>query len=464
MRAVVPFLALSLLASAVLGEESPAPRRLTLGGFTEGLECESDPTQTYTLYLPSTFDRDRKWPVLLVFDPRGRSVMAAELFRDAAETHGWVIMSSNDTRSDGPMEPNIKAVNAMWPEAHRFYSIDPERIYAAGFSGGAMVAWVLGRSTGALAGVIGSGGRFDPHHFEEEILFACFGAAGSTDFNYSPMRKIHAQLERWGAPQRLEIFDDRHRWMPAELATQGVEWMELVAMKQGKRERDGELIERLYSEDAGQARELEAAGEVLAAQRRWAAVAATFEGLREIEDAAQASSRLAGLSEVEEALRQEKRWDAYEAAHRQRMNGALARLRTDPSMATRRLLDDLRLEELKRRAEAESYEGVVARRLLETLLTWTAFYMTRDLFAGGDYRSAAKVLTVASEIRPERPDIWYNLACAQARSGSRKKALTALEQALDAGFGDAEKLASDSDLESLRGEEGFRRLVARLGG
>ena len=31
--------------------------------------------------------------------------------------------------------------------------IDPERIYAAGFSGGAMLAWALGRVTGGLAGV-----------------------------------------------------------------------------------------------------------------------------------------------------------------------------------------------------------------------------------------------------------------------------------------------------------------------
>ena len=77
------------------------------GELVPGVESEVDPTQTYTLYLPRAFDASKKWPVLLIFDPRGRSVLAAELFREAADTHGWILVSSDNTRSDGPMEPNL---------------------------------------------------------------------------------------------------------------------------------------------------------------------------------------------------------------------------------------------------------------------------------------------------------------------------------------------------------------------
>ena len=437
------------------------PAELPRGELVEGLRCEVDPTQTYTLYLPTTYSPTGAAPALLIFDPRGRSVMAAELFREAAETHGWVILSSNDTRSDGPMEPNIKAVNALWPEVHEQYSTDPRRVYAAGFSGGAMVAWALGRAT-SLAGVIGAGGRFDPHHFDQEIRFPCFGAAGDTDFNYTPMRRIHDQLERWGAPHRLEIFEGRHRWMPPELATAAVEWMELMAMKQGLRERDMALVERVYAEDVAWALALAQAGEALAAQRRYAAVASTFEGLREVEAARREADRLDAATRVKQARRLEKRWDAFEASYRKQMAPAFSLLAADPPASTRRLAAELRLTELQRRATVDTYQGVVARRLLESLLTQTSFYIRRDLFKRGEWESAAKVLEIASRIRPERVDIWYNLACAHARRGSRKQALEALETAVEAGYRNAEHMATDPDLESLRGDETFERLLAGL--
>jgi predicted esterase len=455
-----------LVAAGAAGAAPPSP---PTGELVQGVECEVDPTQTYTLYLPSRFDPGKRWPGLLIFDPRGRSVRAAELFRDAAETYGWVLLASDNTRSDGPMEPNRRALDALWPEVHRRYSIDPRRIYAAGFSGGAMLGWELGRVSGALAGVIGSGGRLEAHNFDEEIRFPCFGTAGNTDSNYFEMHRLHRQLVRWGTPERLEIFDGPHRWMPAELAAAGVAWMELEAMKRDLRPRDGALIDELYAGDAAAARELESAGEELSAMRRWAAVAATFEGLREVAEARREAARLAAEPAVGEALKDENKWDAFEQEYLGRMFGAFAvlrrpSLRGETPMTTARLRWELRIGSLQKRAAEPTYEGVVAERLLQTVLTQTSFYLLRELFAAGDYESAAKILTIAGEIAPERADVWYNLACALAQTGSRTKAVEALERAVAAGFSDPRQLESDPDLEPLRRSADFRALVARLGG
>jgi len=95
MRNALVALILVVASSPAIAEEPPIR-----GGLVEGVKCGSDPTQTYTLYLPSVYDSERLWPVLLVLDPRGRSVTAAELFREAAEEYGWIILSSNNTRSD----------------------------------------------------------------------------------------------------------------------------------------------------------------------------------------------------------------------------------------------------------------------------------------------------------------------------------------------------------------------------
>src|SRR5439155_183930 len=73
-------------------------------------------------------------------DPRGRALLGLRLFQDAAARLGWVILSSYNTLSDGPPEPNVNAVNAMlaWAQAHP--SLDPTRLYLAGFSGTARAA------------------------------------------------------------------------------------------------------------------------------------------------------------------------------------------------------------------------------------------------------------------------------------------------------------------------------------
>ena len=121
---------------AAAGEPSvPAPGRLV-----DGIACRSDPSQTYAVYLPSAYDPGRAWPLLSVFDPRSRGAMAAGIFQAAAEEHGWILASSHDTMSDGPRDPNVRAVNAMWPDVQERFSVDPKRLYAAGFSGGAMLS------------------------------------------------------------------------------------------------------------------------------------------------------------------------------------------------------------------------------------------------------------------------------------------------------------------------------------
>ncbi len=117
---------------------------------------------------------------------------------------------------------------------------------------------------------------------------------------------------------------------------------------------------------------------------------------------------------------------------------------------------------LHKRSADPSYEGTVARCLLETLFTQSYFYLTRDALARGDSEAAVKTLTVASEVKPERPDVWLRLARALARTGSRKPAVEALEKAVAAGFGDLERLENDPDFEPLRRTEGYRRLVAGL--
>jgi tetratricopeptide (TPR) repeat protein len=122
----------------------------------------------------------------------------------------------------------------------------------------------------------------------------------------------------------------------------------------------------------------------------------------------------------------------------------------------------LRVKELQRRAAGSGYEAVTAQRLLNTVFTDTSFYLMREFLQQNRYEHATAVLEVAALINDDSPLVWYNLACAQARSRRRGEALDSLERAIEAGFNNVDHIQSDPDLESLRGKQRYQELVESL--
>jgi tetratricopeptide (TPR) repeat protein len=431
------------------------------GTLTRSVVTRADPKQTYALYLPSTYDGVKKHPVLLVMDPSSNGPAAAEIFRPAAEEYGWIILSANGTLS-GDGDANEAAAQAMVPELNH-YPVMPGRVYAAGFSGTAILAWQIGIATGALHGVIGVGGRNVRIIPPAQFSFAHYGFAGDADFNNREMREVYELLEQAGKVHRFDEFIGEHRWITPELARDAVGWMELVAMKDGRRPKDEALISKLHAKDAAAAVALEASGKKLQALRRYRAIAATFDSA----DARASAARLEKDPAVARERKEVEKWDEFERNFHKTVLGNVralfARFREDDLPQTQaRLSHELRVPELQRRAKRPGYESLVARRLLNVIYGHTAFRLIHELFAQGEYSLAAMTVGVATEIHPERWASWYNQGAAYARAGNAKGALASLEKAVETGFRNAKQLAADEDFASLRGGERFQALLKKL--
>jgi predicted esterase len=455
MRRVLPML---LFSTTLMAAE---PER---GKLVENVVSRLDPTQTYTLYLPTSYDAAKKQPLLLVFDPRERGTAAANIFKDAAEQFGWIVISSNQSRSDDDGLANMRAVRALMPEVKR-YASDPRRIYATGFSGTAILSCAIGVSTNELAGVIAVGGRIVREFPPEKFSFAHYGFAGDTDFNNREMRMIDAILERDGKAHRFQQFTGPHSWISPALAHEAIEWMEVIAMKEQRRARDASFIGAAYERDLAAAKRLESMNQRLGALRRYRDIANTFKPLRATGEAEVAVTRLQADAGVQRELKELSKWDDFEARYMTevfvQIRSTLARLRhegTPPSGVV--LLREFRIADLQRRAKREGLEGVTARRILEAMWGQTSFYLTRELMEKREYALAAAILGIATAIHPERWTAWYNLGAAHARAGDRRRALDALDKAVAAGMEDRSQLAKDEDFASLRSEARFQALLA----
>jgi len=453
---------LFVVCAAASAAAQVPPLEVPIGEMVGGIACHSDPTQTYTLYIPSTYTSDRRLPVLLVFDPRGRSLLAAELFRDAAETYGWIIVSSDNTRSDGAWEPNLLAIQALWPEVHSRIPADFQRIYATGFSGGVAVATLLARSTGEIAGIIGCGGLNLDNQFDDTKL-PFFGTAGNTDFNFSEMHKLDEFLAEQGNPHRLVIFDGPHTWMPPAVAREAVEWMELIAMRQGTGDRDQELIDKLYSADLEGARAVAADGGPLVAARRLREMERSYSGLHDSSEAEAVADRIEAGDEYRLQLKKAKRARGFEDKCLERRNSELTLLRnSDVPPPTRQLAGNLHIRDLARTAEKPGDEGLAAQRCLNSLYSALSFYLPLGDLPKGRYAQVATSYELSLMIRDDNAVVWYNLACLRAQLGQKNDAVEALASALEHGFNRYELLETDTDLDPLRKRDDFKALMASV--
>lgn len=379
------------------------------GRLIERVASTTDTSQAYALYLPPGYGGERRWPVLFVLDPRGRALVGLKLFEDAAARLGWVVLSSYNTLSDGPPEPNVDAINAMLASAQTRLAIDPSRLYLAGFSGTARAALHFAVALrGHIAGVLAAGGAVGfelggpETAFAADSSFAYFGAAGTRDFNHD---EVLALAERFGAtrvPYRVVVFEGPHSWPPAPICGAALEWLELRAMVSGLRATDSAWVRARLEAELAQATELERLGRWEEALRLDDAIVRDY---ARWPGASGAAVRAAALRSQRAVTRYER--EAHQLADRDQRQG-LELLRTLEWERSQRepppleaLVRRLRIVALQRTVErGDTLEAASARRLLARIHVWLAFYQPRAYLAGGAPARAARMFAAAVVIGP----------------------------------------------------------------
>jgi predicted esterase len=453
-----------VLLVPVAAAQSPAAVTVKRGEITPRVPCAVDPRFSYALYLPKDYDRARPRPVLYVFDPRGRGVFGAELFAEAAAAHGFVIASSNDTRSDDPQAPNGEAIAAVWADTHSRIAVDTARRYAAGFSGLARVAVRVGRGDpNALAGVIAVGGRLVEEAKEKEPLpFALYGAVGEEDFNYGEMWRLEGLLAAHRTPHRIVSFDGGHEWLPKSLAMEALDWFALRAAGKGARPPGPAVVERYRSAVVARADGFEASGRTGEALRAWQGLAEDLAGAGGAPEAAGHVERLGAparrdLEAVRKQAERDREW--IDAANR-----TIGILEQVPPPPLSELLRSFEIVSLRK--DAAGTDGTRARsasRRLSAVATTAGFYVPERLKALRMFANVVRSYELAAAIDPDSPVPHLGLARVHARSGNRKGALESLRAATARGLRiPRQRLAEDPELAALAGDPAFEEILKSL--
>jgi predicted esterase len=287
---------LVILATVTLLLSRPAAaQEFPRGQLVETVTCADDESQSYALYLPSDYTPDRPWNLLLAFHPSARGQIFVEKYRAAAERFGYIVAASNNSRN-GSWDVTTRAVRAVSRDVGRRFTVDAQRVYLTGHSGGARVAMEVALGPNEIAGVIASSAGFPDAEPRRTVKFPVFATAGTDDFNYLEMRRLDATLT---SPHYLAVFDGGHTLPPDGVANEALEWLELQAVRSGRRPPDPRLIAALF---ASRLRRIDEASDELSRLRL---LQASVQDFRDLHDVAALQSRaetLAGNAAVKKAL------------------------------------------------------------------------------------------------------------------------------------------------------------------
>jgi len=420
---------------------------LPAGEIIERVPCASDESQSYALYLPSNYTPDRRWPILLALDAGARGTLPLKVFRPAAESYGYILAGSNNSKN-GPMDLAVASLVKMWEDTSTRLSVDSTQVSLAGFSGGVRVAGRFAQlSAVPVIAVIGCGAGFDLERSTAAVPFTFIGVCGLRDMNYLWLQTLNATLLEKKASSRVILFEGEHHWPPAEICRQAIQWVELASYRRGRRPLDNHLVEELYQSERNRARELEEAGKYFQAYLVQLDLRSDFKQLHDLDEVSNSIKLLAGTERLRESWKAARELEQEESRY-------LKEVLAEFLDTERRRSSEWWKKKIKKASEIGKWtpdldHQLMAERVLDSL--WRNGYERAWLASlRQDYKTAVYFAEIAALVMPESSEVLYNLARMYAFNRQQQQAIKTLQTAVRLGLKSGPKIEKDEAFNELR--------------
>ncbi len=452
-----------MAAASAQTQKTPAP-----GVVIPSITCLDDASQSYALYLPSHYSADHPWPIMYAFDPFARGRAPVELYKDVAEKYGYILVGSNNSKN-GPTAPATAAAQAVWQDTHRRFSLDKNRVYTMGLSGGARFATSIALYcyTCAMTGVIAQGATYPVTKIEGgHDTFLYYAAAGDADFNLPEILQLRRRKDEHGAQFRVKVYPGPHQWAPPEVFEDAVEWLDIKAMQAGTEKADPAFIGSVFDRTKEEAAAAEQRSDTLSQFYALRSLVSDFKGLNGI-----------SVTEFESKLGAVRNSKAFKDSlhHEQRDIDLQASLTSAASSEITGLAMTDGQEQIRLRQNVDATLTDLRRRVRATTGAEHALYVRafNQLFVQGmedgeealrqDHQAqAALYFELMAAASPDTAWPLLRLAATRIKIGNKKTALKALEEAVKRGVKNPDTLTQDPDLQPLASEPEFQKLVEDL--
>lgn len=241
----IAFIAFLLLATISFSQEV----RLLKGAITQGLIVNDSLDETYSMYLPTTFDLSKPWPVLFVLDMKGGTKQAISMLTKPAEKEGYILATSDNLNDSLSIAQNVLIANRMFNAVINTIPIAKNRTYATGFDTGARFASILPTFINEINGVISIGASVgNVEILNPKQTFQFIGIVSRSDYNFRDMLESRQILDRLKFPNQLVVIDDGQNLPDASTIASAMRMLSLYSIAKGDMVKNDSLVANSYEQ------------------------------------------------------------------------------------------------------------------------------------------------------------------------------------------------------------------------
>ncbi len=301
MKKIIFFLFLTVQLSA---------QEMTLkkGIVVDSLKVSDTLDETYSLYLPTAFRGEKPWPVLFVFDGKGRGKSSAQFLQGIAEKQGYILVASNDINPNNGMLKNAEIASRLLTHAITLYPVDFAQIATVGSMEGAKVATAIPVIYDNILGVVAVGRQWINFEIlDRKKSFSFIGVVGDEQFTFNGMQITANALSQMNFSGEIYIFEGDEEWPKPVIMSSAIGSLTLDAMKKRVRPMNSQLVEELFQQDLKRVNELMSRGEWLHAESLLQTMESKYEGLRQLSEVRTRQNQLSRSGSLAQQKREQER-------------------------------------------------------------------------------------------------------------------------------------------------------------
>ncbi|MEI7663760.1 MAG: PHB depolymerase family esterase [Bacteroidota bacterium] len=474
MRVLLTAAILSGLLSASIScspgghaKDGPALRLPVPGVVHDRITGFTDKDISYAVYIPAparstagdgmeTSGKGKKLlPVVLAFDPHGSGVLPVKKYKDLADKYNFILVGSNNSRNGQPGDEMKGIITSMLREVLSVYPVDSSRVCVAGFSGGSRVAAIAAITTGKVKAVIGCGAGLPGGMQQQAFNFDYFGIVGTADFNMNEMLELDLPMTKAGMRHFITTFPGPHGWPPDSIFEEGVQWITLNAMRDGKLKKDPGFIASVMNRFG------ERAGKASRENHLIAAAEICREAIRFAE----------GLTPSDKFKEQENQIEKNPAYQRQiDYRSAILKREMEEQQLFQNSLAANDLSWWKKRIatmdpgnmKGKNPEDTLMNSRLKAFLSLLCYSYANAAIRQQNIPAAERIIAIYETADKPNPEPNYMRAILLAARAESKGAMDQLKVAVSKGFAETERMMQQPEFQSLKSSPGWYELLKTI--
>jgi dienelactone hydrolase len=416
-----------------------------------------DATQTYVLYLPKAYATASTYPAFFILDAHAEGKLPIEKYQILSDKYNCILIAANNSRNGLAFEESQAIVDKLIADARSRLSLDENRIYLMGFSGGARVANAITKTNGAIAGLICCGAATPAKTvFGGRKNYFLMTIAGKRDFNYVEMRKYDlVDIGGDNLKHYQLIFDGKHEWPPLETMDEAFWWMEMNQARKDKSVKEKWLpqINSLVSKEKAKLKTIQK--DPAALLKLCKKTINYYEQLTDLKEFYDTYKSLQGDPQADKSLkREEEIWQQEDQLKAFYMAAIKEKDLQWWKQNIRELNGKINADKVK--DETEMYQRTLGYLSLVCYLQSTGMLQQNNA-AGAAYFIELYVL-----VDPTNSEAHYLMADICASKGDTKGALQSLRKSVENGFKDLERIKSDTNFGNIASLKEFQEILKEI--